>query len=154
MVTTSDVTYFVRDIVLFIEKMEAAASRRVMITVWSEPPPNRRAGLFRRVYGEDQAPRCGHRQLLPALWEMGILPDVCVLPEPSWWETLWLPTADEALELALEGRWLREEDRERARALFDEQFDDLFSRNAQGFRPLWRSEMRELLITWESRSQS
>ena len=34
-----------------------------------------------------------------------------------------------------------------------EQFDELFSRSAQGFRPLWRSEMPELLITWESRSQ-
>jgi hypothetical protein len=49
-VTTSDVTYFVRDIVPFIEKMEAAPRRRVMITVGSEPPPNRGAGLFRRVY--------------------------------------------------------------------------------------------------------
>ena len=90
MVTTSDMTYLVRDIVPFIEKMEAAPRRRVMITVRSEPPPNRGAGLFRRVYGE-----------------------------------------------------------ERAREMFDE----LFSRSAQGFRPLWRSEMPELLITWESRSQ-
>jgi hypothetical protein len=153
-VTTSDVTYFVRDIVPFIEKMETAARRRVMITVWSEPPPNRGAGLFRRVYGEERAPRCGHRQLLPVLWELGILPDVLVLPELSWWETWSVPTREEALELALAGSWLRDEDRERARALFEAQFDELFSRNAQGFRPLWRSEMRDLLITWESRSRA
>lgn len=153
-VTTSDVTYFVRDIVQFIEKMEAAARRRVMITVWSEPPPDRAAALFRRVYGEERALRCGHRQLLPALWEVGILPDVHVLPEPSWWETWSLPTRDTALEHALEGRWLREEDRERARDIFNQQFDELFSRDNNGFRPLWRSEMRELLITWESRSRT
>ena len=84
---------------------------------------------------------------------MGILPDVRVLPEPSWWETWSVPTRAEALELALEGRWLRDDDRERARVLFDEQFDKLYSRNAQGFKPLWRSEMRELLITWERRFQ-
>ena len=42
-VITADVTYFVRDIVAFIRKLEATASRRVMITIWSEPPPNRSA---------------------------------------------------------------------------------------------------------------
>jgi SAM-dependent methyltransferase len=36
---TANVTYFMRDIVRFVEKMEEAASRRVMITVWSVPPP-------------------------------------------------------------------------------------------------------------------
>ncbi len=66
-VVTCDVTYFVRDIVPFVRRMEAAARRRVMITVWSEPPPNRGADLFRRVYGEPQVPMCGHRQLLPVL---------------------------------------------------------------------------------------
>ena len=74
-----------------------------------------------------------------------------MLPEPSWWETWSVPAREQALALA--GNWLRDEDRERAREMFDEQFDELFSRSAQGFRPLWRSEMPELLITWESRSQ-
>ena len=46
---TCDVTYFIRDIVPFIQRMVSAARRRVMITVWSEPPPDRGAGLFRRV---------------------------------------------------------------------------------------------------------
>ena len=76
-----------------------------------------------------------------------------MLPEPSWWETWSVPAREQALALALAGNWLRDEDRERAREMFDEQFDELFSRSAQGFRPLWRSEMPELLITWESRSQ-
>ena len=34
---TADVTYFVKDIATFIRQMEAAAFRRVMITIWSEP---------------------------------------------------------------------------------------------------------------------
>src|SRR5688572_18261473 len=50
----ASVTYFVRDIVAFIQKMEAAARRRVLITVRSVPGPNLRATLFRLVYGEEQ----------------------------------------------------------------------------------------------------
>ncbi len=153
-VNASDVIYFIRDIVPFIERLNAAARQRVMITVWSEPPPNRYADLFRRVYGEDQVPMCGHRQLLPTLWEMGILPDVRVLPEPAWWETWSIPTLEEALELALSGGWLLEADRERARDLFKNQSGELFRQDANGFTPLWRSDMWELLITWESRPKN
>ena len=150
---TCDVTYFVRDFVPFVQRMEAAARRRVMITVWSEPPPNRGADLFRRVYGEPQAPMCGHRQLLPVLWEMGVLPDVRVLPDPSWWETWYFPTRDEAVESVLFGRWSSEPDRERARKIFEEQFDEIFSPDGEGYRAIWRAPMRELLITWETKQR-
>ena len=146
---TCDVTYFIRDIAPFIEKMQSAARRRVMITVWSEPPPNRGADLFRRVYGEPLAPMPGHRELLPVLWDMGILPDVRALPEPSWWETWHYATREEAIESVLFGRWSREADRERARRIFIEQFDELFASDGDGYRAVWRKPMRELLITWE-----
>ena len=149
---TCDVTYFVRDIAPFIRRMEAAARRRVMITVWSEPPPSRGADLFRRVYGEPLAPMCGHQQLLPALWEMGILSDVRVLPDQSWWETWQYATREEAIESVLFGRWSREADRERARAIFEDQFDEIFTKEPDGYRAIWRSPMRELLITWETNS--
>ena len=152
-VVTCDVTYFVRDIVPFVRRMEAAARRRVMITVWSEPPPNRGADLFRRVYGEPQAPMCGHRQLLPVLWEMGVLPEVRVLPDPSWWETWHFPTRDDAVESVLFGRWSREPDRERARKIFEEQFDEIFSPDGAGYRAIWRAPMRELLITWKTKQR-
>src|SRR5216683_1267011 len=77
---TANVTYFVRDIVRFIEKLATAARRRVMITVWSVANPNQSAQLFHLVYGEEQVAAPGHRELLPVLWELGILPDVHVLP--------------------------------------------------------------------------
>ncbi|ETW94952.1 MAG: hypothetical protein ETSY1_32635 [Candidatus Entotheonella factor] len=69
----ASVTYFVRDIVAFIRKLEAAARRRVLISVRSVPGPNLRATLFRLVYGEEQRPAPGYRELLPVLWEMDIL---------------------------------------------------------------------------------
>ena len=149
-VLTCDVTYFVRDIVPFIEKMRSAARRRVMITVWSEPPPNRGADLFRRVYGEPLAPMPGHRDLLPVLWDMGILPDVQVLPDPTWWEDWHYSTRDEALDSVMFGRWSREGVRDRARHIFHEQFDDLFVPDGDGYRAVWRKPMRELSITWET----
>ncbi len=151
-VLTCDVTYFVRDIVPFIEKLQASARRRVMITVWSEPPPNRGADLFRRVYGEPLAPMPGHRELLPVLWDLGILSDLRVLPDPTWWEDWHHDTREEALESVIFGRWSREGIRDTARRIFDEQFDELFVPDGNGYRAIWRKPMRELLITWETKS--
>ena len=148
---SADVAYFVRDIVPFVEKLEAAARRRVMITLWSVSPPNSYSPLFRLVYREEQAPVPGFQQLMAVLWEMGILPDLRMLPEPPWWEGQALSTREEALQLAVEGSWLREEDRGMARESFDENFDQLFSSGVDGFRPLWREASQELLITWETR---
>ncbi len=147
---TCDVTYFVRDIVPFVEKMQSAARRRVMIVVWSEPPPNRGADLFRRVYGEPLAPMPGHRELLPALWDMNILPDVQILPDPTWWEDWNYATREEAIESVIFGRWSREGIRDQARQIFDEQFGELFTPEGDGYRAIWRKPMRELLITWET----
>ena len=149
---SADVTYFVREIADFISQLEAVAIRRVMITVWSEPPPNRRAKLFQLVYSEEQAVLPGHRQLLPVLWEMGILPDVRVLPESPWWEDQTPQTKEDAVEMILEDRWLKPEDRDRARNLIESHFDELFAPSQAGYVPQWRSDMRELLITWETRA--
>ena len=150
----SSVTYFVRDIVPFVRKLAAASRRRVIILVWSEPPPNLRSRLFRLVYGEELAPLPGHRALLPVLWDMGILPDVRVLPmRPT---PAGLPphvsyprTHEEAMAYTLTGQWLAPRDRDRAQEVIEAHFQELFERTAEGFRPLWQIDTREILITWE-----
>ena len=147
---TADVTYFVRDISSFIRQMEAAASRRVMITIWSEPPPNRRSKLFQLVYGEDQAALPGQAQLLPVLWDMGILPDVQVMPESPWWENQCPSTREEAIKMVVEDRVIKPDDRERAQSVVETHFNELFTPREAGFVPQWRKEMREVLITWET----
>lgn len=144
------VTYFVRDIVPFVEKLAAAARRRVMITLWSEPPPCRGAPLFKLAHGEKQVLLPGFRHLLPVLWEMDILPDVLVLPDSPWWENRAYSSREDALKWAVEGPWLRAEDRKRAAGIFRDNFDDLFIPGAEGLRPRWQRPMRELLITWET----
>ena len=148
-VFAADVTYFVRDIEGFIQKMGVQAKRRAMITLWSQPPPNRSAELFAPIYGEEQETLPGHRDLLAVLWEMGILPDVRVLPNPPWWESV-PQSREDAMDLAVAGRWLKPGDQDRARKMVEERFDQLFVTGSEGFRPRWRTDMRELLITWET----
>ena len=152
---TSNVTYFVHDIARFIEKLATAARRRVMMTVWSVANPNQSAPLFHLVYGEEHVAAPGHRELLPVLWELGILPDVHVLPGvpqvPGGPMGAQLPqTPEDAVQLALQGQWLAPQDHARARQLIEERFSELFAPSPEGFRPLWRQEAREVLITWET----
>jgi len=149
-VFAADVVYFIRDIEAFILKMHAAARRRVIISLWSVPPPSRDSHLFRLVYGEEQAPCAGPVELLGALWELGILPDVQVLPEPAWWERDLPATRDEAVRISLDSLWLEPADRQRARNLIEAGFDGLFRSTPDGYLPLWRGAMpmKELLITW------
>jgi methyltransferase family protein len=152
----SSVTYFVRDIVPFIEKMVAASRRRVIITPWSVPTPNQNAPLFRLVYGEEQAPVPGHRELLPVLWEMGVLPDVCVLPDAPR-----LPRSAIAGQDSTDapgGRILGVAGPVAAAGrpgtgpgdLVEAHFHELFAQRPEGFCPLWHQEARQLLITWET----
>ena len=150
---SADVLYFVRDIVPFVEKLDAVAARRAMITLWSVPPTYRNAKLFQLVYGEEQEAVPGHRQLLPVLWEMGILPDVRVLPCTRWWDVDIPRTREEAVELAMQGRWLSPEDRPRARDTIAAHFQDLFTQSPEGYRPIWWQDERELLISWETDRQ-
>lgn len=150
----SSVTYFVHDIVPFIEKMVAVSRRRVMITLWSVASPNQSASLFRLVYGEEQTPAPGYRELLPVLWDMGILPDVCVLPDvpliPGAMQQGLPQTHQDAVHWALQGRWLQPADQARARDLVEAHFHELFAQRPEGFRPLWYQATRQLLITWET----
>ena len=149
----SDVTYFVRDIVPFITKLQAAARHRVVLAVWSVPPPNRRAPLYRLLYGEAQEWAPGYRELLSVLWDMDILPDVRVLPGPPWWDMEVPDTHEQAVDLSLQSLWLPPQDEERMRHLVETHFQTLFASDNDGLRPLWRADARELLITWETRQK-
>lgn len=147
-VFSADVAYFVRDIVPLVEKLQAAARRRVMITLWSVSPPNSEAVLYELLYGEPMAPFPGFRQLMAVLWDMGILPDLLALPDTPWWETSLPSTKNEAVRDALESGWVVEKDMGAARETISRNFDLLFDFDGVSYRPRWRQTSRELLITW------
>ena len=146
---TFNVTYFVREIVPFIEKLIASARRRVVISVWSAPPPTHGARLFELLWGESQEFVPGHRELLPVLWDLGLLPEVRVLPGRFERGPGAAPTLEEAISGAAQR--LGPGDQERATAVLRQHADTLFERTDVGFRPTWLPDPRELLITWETR---
>jgi SAM-dependent methyltransferase len=153
-VLATQVTYFVRDIVPFVQQLDAAARRRVIIGIWSVPPPVQGEAVFELLFGGPFVRPPGHRELLPVLWDLGILPDVRVLPMPMRRTYAWppQPTREQMVEWAV--RYVvslgavTEPD---ARAKITAHFDELFVQDADGYRPHWPPDVREMLITWEPR---
>lgn len=144
----ANVTYFVRDIQPFIEGLVAASRRRVMITVWDSPPPMMDRIPFRIAHGEEQERVPGHQDLLPVLWEMGILPDVRVLPAPfSWGEDA--PRSPEEAVTAAASR-IQVTTIPAARGRLAASLDRLFDIADGVYTATWRPPMREMLVTWET----
>ena len=155
-VLVNHVTYLTRDIVPFVEALTRAASRRVVVTVGFPPPPARSYKLFQLVYDEDSVPVPGHVELVNVLWELGVQPDVRMLPDPVMLPVA--PSREAALASALAflrvhqwAIWPFAADLgARARERIEDRFDELFERTADGYRPRWVSPGRDVLITWET----
>src|SRR5215208_1281219 len=141
-----NVTYFVREIVPFGEALVRASRRRVIIGVWSVPPPAQDQPLFELILGEPRPAEPSYRELLAVLWEMGIEPDVRVLPDTFRQGGGPPQTREETVARALSRLDM---DDEATRGKLEENFHRLFERSAEGFAPLWRPDAREMLITWE-----
>ncbi len=154
-VHAAHVTYFVRDIERFVAKLQGAARRRVIITLASIAGPMLNAKLFEMVYGEEQAMVPSHTYLLPALWEMGVLPDVRFLPHGTHYDGEphiqdFPQSKEDAVEVALAGVWLAPQHRDRADKVVRERFDELFKQDSDGFIPMWLPDVQQVLVTWET----
>lgn len=152
-VISVDVVYFVREIDAFVRKLDRAAARRMAIWIWSPTPPARNARLFEIACGVELARAPDHRELLPVLWEEGLLPEVRLLPEAfAWPERVEPPvSADEAVAFALDEVEALEVAGAEARVRAH--LDELFTRDADGgWRPAWRPRLQGLLITWQKGS--
>lgn len=149
---TTDVTYFVRDIVPFVQALDAAARRRVIIGLWSVPQPMQGTDVYELIFGGPVESPPGHRELLAVLWDLGILPDVRVLPTPMRQNYVWRSeaTPEQMIDRALrvvQGRG--SVDLAQAQRLLEQHLSDLFVHDATGYRPHWPDTVRDLLITWE-----
>jgi hypothetical protein len=150
-VMTANVTYFVHDILPFLDAMDRAAERLCLVTVWTVPPPDRAADVFQIVYGEELARCPNHLDLLGCLWELDILPDVTVLPDPVRGFRTRFASAAEAIENALEA--VEAVDVPGARRAIEASFDNLFRRDGDEYEATWPpAKARELLISWTPRS--
>lgn len=158
----NNVTYLTREIVPFIEKLERAGQRRVLITVNSPPPPSWQRRLYHLVHGETEEVVPGHVELVNVLWGLGILPDVRVLPRHSSTPIIPAPTREAAIEGAVarfggdQWAWwpLGADLDQRLRSLLQTRFDELFAAGHDGFIPRWITPGREILITWQPKMGS
>jgi 2-polyprenyl-3-methyl-5-hydroxy-6-metoxy-1,4-benzoquinol methylase len=148
----SHVTYFVRDIETFIQKLEASTRRLIVIDVTATPNPNRGADVFKVTWGEEQALVPGYKELLPVLWEMNILPEVKVLPEGSFviggGPSGVFATRSDAIAATLGGNAPGQVDRDRRAEALQSHFDELFEATEGGFRQRYRPDQRQVLIIW------
>jgi len=142
---TVDVTYFITDIEAFIRAMHESAKRRVLILTWTVAPPNINAELFQVAFGEEQAPVPGFRELLPVIWELGIVPDVQVVDQPFTWPERLPTTEAEAVTFALEE--LSAFDQPQAAENIRQQLGSLY-RQEDRYIPAWRTQAAGMLITW------
>ena len=151
------VTYLTRDIVPFIEKIERAGSRRIILTVNAPPPPSWNRVLFKLVYGEAEEVVPGHAELMNVLWEMGRLPDLTMMPAQTVRFTVSLPSRAAAIGFAVQrvgneqwAHWpITDALAARIRATVEQHFDEVYAHGADGFTPRWISMGREVLITWQ-----
>jgi hypothetical protein len=155
------VTYMTREIVPFIRKLEQAGRRRVLITVNSVPGPSFQRVLYQLVHGEAEEVVPGHMELVNVLWELGILPDIRVLPQPTMPFTP-APSREAAIAGAIArfpgeqwGWWdLGSDLEQRLRVILESRFDELFTAGPDGFTPSYIPPGREILITWQPAAEN
>jgi hypothetical protein len=119
----------------------------VIIGVWSVPPPSMSLPLFPLVHGIEGEAVPGHSELLPVLWDMGILPEIRVLPGAFDPPGPLPQTPDEAVRGLLQSFERADDDGARERLLT--RFDSLFRKTEQGYVETWRPFSRQMLVTWE-----
>jgi SAM-dependent methyltransferase len=155
------VTYLTREIRSFIEKLERAGRRRVLITVNNPPPPSWHRVLFQLVHGEKEEVVPGHVELANVLWEMGILPDIRVLPLHAARPVVPAATREAAIAARVAGfggdQWsfwpLGADLERRLRSTLETRFDELFAPDPEGFVPRFITPGREILLTWQPESR-
>ncbi len=141
--------------------LSVAASRRRVILLWLAPLAEDHwyTALFPLIHEEPLIGWPDQRLLMPVLWEMGLVPELRIVPGFLDGEFP-LPQTREDVVSAVVGRLaprqLDSPDEARVRALVEDHFDDHFVETADGFRGLYGAvdprDDRHLLITWETSS--
>ena len=94
----ANVVYGVADIEPFVRRMEQHARERVAILLFMDAPLSRMSPIWKAVHGEDRINMPGLPELLPVLWEMGIYPNVEMMPGTG--ATRTSPDMETAIQMA------------------------------------------------------
>ena len=93
------------------------------------------------------------------LWEIGILPDIRVMPLHAARPIIPAPTREGAIAARVAGfggdLWpLKPDLEQRLRAVLESRFDDLFTSGPEGFVPRFITPGHEILITWQPMAEN
>jgi hypothetical protein len=149
------VTYFVPAIAPFIQKLQTAIRRRVIMCVRSVPPPNQIGPFFRLAHGEELAPVPGHKELLAVLDELGIAAELIDVGPAAKSATVAIGMSREdavrlEVESAKKAGWLGAADPAWLGELIEQHFDELLVETDSGFLRRSAVGARDLLITWST----
>ncbi len=96
-VLCANVVYGVADIGPWVQKLNDHARELVAIVAYMDAPSSMMSPLWEAVHGEERIDLPATPELLPALWELGIFPNLQMLPpEPS----RAAPSMDVAVQIA------------------------------------------------------
>jgi len=79
-VVCANVVYGVADIAPFVTKLDRRTKDRVAVVVYMDAPMSMLSPLWKAVHEEERIELPALPELLPVLWEMGIFPNVEMLP--------------------------------------------------------------------------
>ena len=137
------VLYGVADIEPFIRKLEAHANALVVVLAFVESPMNRISPFWAPVHGEARIDMPALPELLNALWDMGVYPDVRMLDpvQPDMFEDL-----DVALAQLRNRLYVKQDSPQDAR--LQAAMRELLLETDGGVRVNGVAPMRQGFITW------
>ena len=113
------------------------------------------------MHGEAEEVVPDHVELINVIWELGILPDIRILPHPT---VPLAPAISRAAAIAgaiarfpgEQWSWwnLGSDLEQRLRLILESRFHELFAASPEGFIPRYITPGREILITWQPAAQN
>lgn len=142
-VLCAHVVYGTAEIQGFIRKLESHANERVLILAFMESPLSQVSPLWKPVHGEERLDLPALPELLNALWEMGIYPDLEMFEETS---REGMKSLDEALKLLRHFLFVRPDTEQDKRLVAATK--DLLVETPGGFVARDSKPRRQALISW------
>jgi SAM-dependent methyltransferase len=141
----ANVVYFIADIEPFVRKLADRARRRAAILAYMRAPVSVASPLWEPVHGEPRIDLPALPELLPALWEMGIHPNVEMFPPSS---RRLLPSRELAVGWARRLLWV--EPGSEKDSLLEAALDDLIEETPEGFTLRGARTRPQGLVWWST----
>ena len=141
----ANVVYFIADIEPFVRRLAERARRRAAILAYMKAPPSVASPLWEPVHGERRIDLPALPELLPALWEMGIHPNVEMFPPSA---RRLMPSREAAAGWARRLLWVEPGSEKDLR--LEAALDDLIEETPEGFTLRGARTRPQGLLWWST----